>query len=96
MPFFLKFIDCWKSVETGSTKLEDTNLELVSEKKKKNTRLTNNKALYTLCQALSPFEFARISNCETTQEACQILETIYEGTKLVKSVKLQMLISRFE
>jgi len=47
MRFFLKFIDCWKSVETGSIKLEDTNLELVSEKK--NARLANNKALYALC-----------------------------------------------
>jgi hypothetical protein len=26
----------------------------------------------------------------------QILETTYEGTKLVKSAKLQMLISKFE
>jgi hypothetical protein len=41
-------------------------------------------------------EFVRISNCESTKEAWQILETIYEGTKLVKSAKLQMLISRFE
>jgi hypothetical protein len=35
---------------------------------------------------LSPSEFARISN----------YETIYEGTKLVKSAKLHILISRFE
>jgi hypothetical protein len=41
-------------------------------------------------------EFARISNCESVKEAWQILETTYEGTKLVKSAKLQMLISRFE
>jgi len=43
-----------------------------------------------------PSEFVRISNCESAQEARQILETTYEGTKLVKSAKLQMLISRFE
>jgi hypothetical protein len=54
------------------------------------------KALHALCQALSPSKFARISNCESAQEAWQILETTYEGTKLVKSTKLQMLISRFE
>jgi hypothetical protein len=30
------------------------------------------------------------------KEAWQILETTYEGTKLVKSAKLQMLIYRFE
>jgi hypothetical protein len=38
----------------------------------------------------------KISNCESGQEAWQILETTYEGTKLVKFAKLQMLISRFE
>jgi hypothetical protein len=36
------------------------------------------------------------SNCEIAKDAWQILETTYEGTKLVKSTKLQMLISKFE
>jgi len=45
---------------------------------------------------LSPLEFSRIFNCETAQEAWEILETTYEGTKLVKFVKLQMLVSQFE
>jgi uncharacterized coiled-coil DUF342 family protein len=54
------------------------------------------KALHALCQALSLSEFTKISNYGTAQEASQILETTYEGTKLVKSAKLQMLISRFE
>jgi hypothetical protein len=45
---------------------------------------------------LSSSEFVRISSCESAKEAWQILETTYEGTKLVKSAKLQMLISRFE
>jgi hypothetical protein len=62
----------------------------------KAARLSNDKALHALFQALSPFEFAKISNCELAQEAWQILEITYEGTKLVKSVKLQMLISKFE
>jgi hypothetical protein len=60
------------------------------------TRLSNDKALHAQCQALSPSEFARISNCEIAKDAWQILETTYEGTKLVKSGKLQMLISKFE
>jgi RNA-binding protein YhbY len=51
---------------------------------------------HALCQALSPSEFARILNSESAKEAWQILETTYEGTKLVKSAKLQMLISKFE
>jgi hypothetical protein len=37
-----------------------------------------------------------LTNCETAQEAWEILETTYEGTKLVKFVKLQMLVSQFE
>jgi hypothetical protein len=93
MRFFLKSIDCWSIVETVWTKPADTTLELVPEK---NTRLSNDKALHALCQVLSPSEFARISNNESTKETWQILETTYEGTKLVKSAKLQMLISKFE
>jgi hypothetical protein len=93
MRFFLKSIDCWNIVEIGWTKPEDTTLETVPLK---NTRLSNDKALHALCQALSPSEFAKISNCVSAKEAWQILETTYEGTKLVKSAKLQMLISRFE
>jgi hypothetical protein len=93
MHFFLKSIDVWQIVEFGWTKLEDTTLELILPK---NPRLANDKALHALCQAFSLSEFARISNCESAQEAWQILETTYESTKLVKFAKLQMLISRFE
>jgi hypothetical protein len=93
MRFFLKSIDCWSIVETGWTKPEDATLELVHQK---NAHLSNNIAIHALCQAISPSEFAKISNCESAKEAWQILETIYEGTKLVKSTKLQMLISKFE
>jgi hypothetical protein len=93
MHFILKSINCWSIVETGWTKPEDETLELVPQK---NARLSNDKALHALCQALSPSKFAKISNCESAQEAWQILETTYEGMKLVKSAKLQMLISRFE
>jgi hypothetical protein len=93
MRFFLKYIDCWSIIETGWTKPADAALELFLQK---NARLSNDKALHALCQALSSSEFAKILNCESAQEAWQILETTYEGTKLVKSSKLQMLISRFE
>jgi hypothetical protein len=83
--FFLKSIDDWSIVETGWTKPEDTTLELVPQKA---ALLSNDKALHALCQALSPSKFVKISNCESAQEAWQILETTYEGTKLVKSAKL--------
>jgi hypothetical protein len=87
MRFFLKSIDVLKIVETGWIKLEETDEITVIQT---STRLSNDKALYALCQALSPSEFARISNCEIAKDAWQILETTYEGTKLVKSGKLQM------
>jgi hypothetical protein len=93
MRFFLKSIDCWQIVESSWTKPEDATLKLIPTR---NTRLANNKALHAHCQSLSLFEFAKISNCEVAQETWQIIETTYEGTKLVKSAKLQMLISRFE
>jgi hypothetical protein len=94
MCFFLKSIDVWQIVETGWIKPEATTTEVSVAQT--SARLSNDKALHALCQALSPFEFARISNCESAKEAWQILETTYESTKLVKSVKLQMLISIFE
>jgi hypothetical protein len=93
MRFFLKSIDCWSIVETRWTKSVDAALELDPQK---TARLSNDKALHALCQSLSPSKFAKISNCESAQEAWQILETTYKGTKLVKSAKLQMLISRFK
>lgn len=90
---FLKSIDFWKIVETSWIKLEETDKITVIQT---SARLSNDKALHALCQALSPSEFARIWNCEIAKDAWQILETTYEGTKLVKSAKLQMLISKFE
>lgn len=94
MRFFLKSIDVWKIVESGWIKLEDTTDELSVAQT--SARLSKDKALYALCQALSLSEFTRISNCESAQEAWKIVETLYEGIKLVKSPKLQILISRFE
>jgi hypothetical protein len=57
MRFFLKSIDCWKTIETGWTERVDTNIELVTEK---NVGLANDKALHALWQALSPSEFTKI------------------------------------
>ena len=41
-------------------------------------------------------EFKKISSTEVAKEAWTILETTYEGTKVVKTVKLQRLTSSFE
>jgi len=82
-----------KLLKTGWIKPKDTNEITITQT---SARLSNDEALHALCQALSPSEFIRISNCEIAKDAWQILETTYEDTKLVKSVKLQMLISKFE
>jgi hypothetical protein len=92
--FFLKSIDIWKIVEIGWIKPEEAADKITIAQT--STRLSNDKALHALCQTLSPSKFARISNCESAKDAWQILETTYEGRKLVKSAKLQMLISKFE
>jgi hypothetical protein len=94
MCFFLKSVDVWQIVEISWIKPEATTAELSMSQN--SARPSNDKALHALCQVLSPSEFVRISNCESAKEAWQILETTYEGTKLVKFAKLQMLISRFE
>jgi hypothetical protein len=77
----------------GWTKAEATAVESIPHK---NVRLANDKALHAVRQVFTPSEFARISNYESAQAAWQILETTYEGIKLVKSAKFQMLISSFE
>ena len=41
-------------------------------------------------------EFKRISNVEIAYTAWNILQTMHEGTKVVKINKLQQLTSRFE
>ena len=41
-------------------------------------------------------EFKKISSTEVIKEALTILETTYEDTKAVKTVKLQRLTSSFE
>jgi hypothetical protein len=53
MRFFLKSIDVWHIIESDWDKLEvATDEKTVVET---NARLSNNKALHALCQALSPF-----------------------------------------
>jgi hypothetical protein len=67
MCFFLKSIDVWQIVETGWIKVEATTAKLSVAQN--SARLSNDKALHAQCQTLSPFEFARITNCESAKEA---------------------------
>jgi hypothetical protein len=67
MGFFFKSIDVSKIVETGWIKLEDAADEITIAQK--SAWLSNDKALHALCQAISPSEFKRISNCESIKFA---------------------------
>ena len=49
-----------------------------------------------LFSAVTNEEFKKISLNETTKEAWTILQTTYEGTKVVKDSKLQRLTTSFE
>ena len=56
----------------------------------------NSKAMNAIFNAISMEEFKRISNVEIAHIAWNILQTVHEGTKAVKTNKLQQLTSRFE
>ena len=56
----------------------------------------NNRALNALFCGVTNEEFKKISSTEVAKEAWTILETTYEGTKVVKIVKLQRLTSSFK
>ena len=56
----------------------------------------NSKALNALFCGVNIEEFKKISSTEVAKEAWTILETIYEGTKAIKTVKFQRLTSSFE
>ena len=56
----------------------------------------NSRALNALFCGVTNEEFKKISSTEVAKEAWTILETTYEGTKAVKTVKFQRLTGSFE
>ena len=56
----------------------------------------NSKAMNAIFNTVSMEEFKRISNVEVAHTACNILQIVHEGTKVVKINKLQQLTSKFE
>ena len=56
----------------------------------------NSRALNALFCEVTSEEFKKISSMEVAKEAWTILETTYEGTKAVKTMKFQRLTSSFE
>ena len=89
MKAFLKSIDerVWNSVEYGWEKPTTP----VSEWKtsQKEAVAFNSKAMNAIFNTVSIEEFKRISNVEVAHTACNILQIVHEGTKVVKINKLQ-------
>ena len=56
----------------------------------------NSRALNVLFCGVTNEEFKRISSTKVTKEAWTILETTYESTKVVKTMKFQRLTSSFK
>ena len=56
----------------------------------------NSRALNALFCGVTSEKFKKISSTKIAKETRTILETIYEGTKTVKTVKFQKLTSSFE
>ena len=84
----------WQAVEIGWTKpkkvlanWDDAKIKAVN---------FNNRALNALFSAIINKEFKKISSTKTAKEAWTILQTTYEGTKVVKDLKLQRLTTSFE
>ena len=84
----------WQAVEIGWTKPKESPVDWDDAKIKAEN--FNNRALNALFNAVTNEEFKKISSTETAKEAWTILQTTYEGTKAVKDLKLQRLITSFE
>ena len=88
MKAFLKSIEerVWNSIEYRWEKP----ITLVSEWKtfQKEAAAFNSKVMNAIFNAISMEEFKRISNVEVAHIAWNILQTMHEGTKVVKINKL--------
>ena len=84
----------WQAVEIGWTKPKEASADWDDAKIK--AANFNSRALNALFSAVTNEEFKKISSTETAKEAWTILQTTYEGTKVVKDSKLQRLTTSFE
>ena len=84
----------WQAVEIGWTKPKETPADWDEAKIK--VANFNSRALNVLFSAVINGEFKKISSTETVKEAWTILQTTYEGTKVVKDSKFQRLTTSFE
>ena len=93
---FLQFLDekVWQVVEIGWIKPKEAPADCDDAKIKAVN--FNSRALNALFSAITNEEFKKISSTEIAKEAWTILQKTYKGTKAVKDLKLQRLITSFE
>ena len=86
MKVFLKSIDerVWKSVEYGWEKPTTPVNEWQTSQKE--AAAFNSKAMIAIFNTVSMEEFKRISNVEVAHTAWNILQTVYEGKRQLKSI----------
>ena len=84
----------WQVVEIGWTKPKEVPVDWDDAKIK--VANFNRRALNALFNEIMNEEFKKISSIGTEKEAWTILQTTYEGTKVVKNSKFQRLITSFE
>ena len=93
---FLQSLDekVWQVVEIGWIKPKEAPADCDDAKIKAVN--FNSRALNALFSAVTNEEFKKISSTEIAKEAWTILQKTYKGTKAVKDLKLQRLITSFE
>ena len=84
----------WQAMEIGWTKPKEAPTNWDDAKIK--VADFNSRALKALFNVDTNEEFKKISSTKTAKEAWTILQTTYEGTKIVKDSKLQRLTTSFE
>ena len=96
MRAFLQALDekVWQIVEVDWVKPKEAPMDWDETKIK--AANFNRRALNALFNGVTNEKFKKISSMKIAKEEWTILETTYEGTKAVKTVKLQILTSSFE
>ena len=96
MRAFLQSLDekVWQAIEISQTKPKEVPVDWDEAKIK--TANFNSRELNALFSAVTNEEFKKISSTKTAKEAWTILQTTYEGTKVVKDSKFQRLNANFE
>ena len=84
----------WQAIGIGWTKPKEALADWDDAKIK--AANFNSRALNALFSAVTNEKFRKMSSIETTKEAWTILQTTYEGTKVVKDSKFQRLTTSFE